>query len=106
MQIDLANTLFTRPIFIFLPFTTCEAHLLPLYSLLLVRLIFYLFTLLLFIARKTNPLLFTLYCPQARNSPPSEGVGEAFGRGFRGGCLKWGGHTDKRVNHKVNFDFD
>ena len=77
MQIDLANTLFTRPIFIFLPFTTCEAHLLPLYSLLLVRLIFYLFTLLLFIARKTNPLLFTLYCPQARNSPPSEGVGEA-----------------------------
>ena len=58
MQIDLANTLFTRPIFIFLPFTTCEAHLLPLYSLLLVRFIFYLFTLLLFIARKlTTPLL-------------------------------------------------
>ena len=21
----------------------------------------------------------------------------------RGGCLKWGGHTDKRVNHKIGF---
>ena len=81
MQIDLANTLSTRPILIFLPFTACEAHLLPLYS-------------------------FTLYCPQTRNSPPLEGLGEAFGRGFRGGYLKRGGHTDKQVNHKMDFDFE
>ena len=47
-----------------------------------------------------------------------EGPGERFllpsfggvGGGFRGLevrlSLKRGGHTDKRVNHKVNFDFD
>ena len=43
--------------------------------------------------------LFLLYCPLL---PSLER-----GRGRLSGCvLKRGGHTDKRVNHKVNFDFD
>ena len=38
--------------------------------------------------------------------PSFGGVGGSFrGLGVRL-LLKRGGHTDKRVNHKVNFDFD
>ena len=44
--------------------------------------------------------------PQARSSPPLGGVGGAFGGEASRWVLKRGGHTDKRVNHKVNFDFD
>ena len=39
--------------------------------------------------------------PQALFSPPLEGLGEA-----PGCALKRGGHTDKRVNHKMDFDFE
>ena len=42
-------------------------------------------------------------------SLPSGGPEWVFGGGWgeAPGCvLKRGGHTDKRVNHKVNFDFD
>ena len=39
--------------------------------------------------------------------PSFGGAGGGFGRGGWGRLpLKRGGHTDKRVNHKVNFDFD
>ena len=48
--------------------------------------------------------------PQAHAPLPWEGLGVGFWeRGWvrLSGCvLKRGGHTDKRVNHKVNFDFD
>ena len=47
--------------------------------------------------------------PQAHAPLPWEGLGVGFWeRGVGGGkfSLKQGGHTDKRVNHKVNFDFD
>ena len=40
--------------------------------------------------------------PRALFSPPLGGAGG----GLFGWVLKRGGHTDKRVNHKVNFDFD
>ena len=44
--------------------------------------------------------------PQALFSPPLGGAGGGL-LGEAPGCvLKRGGHTDKRVNHKVNFDFD
>ena len=33
-------------------------------------------------------------------------LGEGSGERLSGCVLKRGGHTDKRVNHKVNFDFD
>ena len=41
--------------------------------------------------------------PQA-HAPLS--LGEAFWVRLSWCVLKRGGHTDKRVNHKVNFDFD
>ena len=53
--------------------------------------------------------LFAYYSPllgrgvggEASFPPPLEGSGEA------PGCvLKRGGHTDKRVNHKMDFDFE
>ena len=52
--------------------------------------------------------------PQAHAPLPWEGLGVGFtslplgGSGWVLGrlLLKRGGHTDKRVNHKVNFDFD
>ena len=58
------------------------------------------------------------HCPQAlapllwrgwgRLSPPSGGVGGGLlGEGVGGRLsLKRGGHTDKRVNHKMDFDFE
>ena len=51
------------------------------------------------------------HCPQAPSPLPSGGVeggwsGEGLGERLPGCVLKRGGHTDKRVNHKVNFDFD
>ena len=49
--------------------------------------------------------------PQARSSPPLGGVGGGLlGEGVGGEASRWvlkrGGHTDKRVNHKMDFDFE